>query len=92
MLDPQEAHASDTIVIGTLSIDKLKARVLFDSGVTHSFISSYFAKKLTRDKVLMKDPMTIEILMEKTIVVRYMYPKCVVDIEEKIFPANLIEL
>ena len=37
-LDPQEAHASNTTVTGTLSIDKLKARVLFDSGAMHSFI------------------------------------------------------
>ena len=92
MLDPQEAHASNTVVIGTLSIDKLKARVLFDSGATHSFVSPYFAKKLTRDKVLIKDPMTIGIPIGETIVVRYMYPKCVVEIEEKIFPADLIEL
>ena len=40
----------------------------------------------------MKDPLTIGITMGKTIVVRYMYPKCVVEVEEKIFPANLIEL
>ena len=79
-------------MIGTLSIDKLKAIVLFDSGAMHSFVSPYFAKKLTRDKVLMKNPMTIEILVEKTIVVRYMYPKCVVEVEGKIFPTDLIEL
>ena len=33
-LDPQEAHASNTVVTCTLSIDKLQARVLFDSGAT----------------------------------------------------------
>ena len=80
-LDPQEAHVSNTTVIGTLSIDKLKARVLFDSGAIHSFISSYFAKKFTREKVLMKDPMTIGIPMGETIVVRYMYPKCVIEVK-----------
>ena len=91
-LDPQEAHASNTAVTGTLSIDKLKARVLFDSGATHSFISPYCAKKLTSDKILMKDPMTIGIPVEKTIIVKYMYPECVVEVEGKIFPADLIEL
>ena len=91
-LDPQEAHASNTAVIGTLSIDHLKARVLFDLGAMHSFISSYFVKKLTRDKVLMKDPMTIGIPMGETIIVKYMHPECVVEFEEKIFSVDLIEL
>ena len=61
ILNPQEVHASMTAVIGTLLVDKLKARVLFDSGATHSFISSYFAKTLARDKVLMKNPLAIGI-------------------------------
>ena len=41
-LNPQEVHASTTAVTGTLLVDKLKARVLFDSGATHLFISPYF--------------------------------------------------
>ena len=40
----------------------------------------------------MKDPMNIGIPVGETIVVRYMYPKCVVEVEGKIFPADLIEL
>ena len=59
VVNPQEAHASNTVVIGTFLIDELKARVLFDSGATHSFISSYIANKLTRDKILMKNPLVI---------------------------------
>ena len=60
-LNPQEVHASTTAVTGTLLVDKMKARVLFDSGATHSFISPYFAKTLARDKVLMKSPLAIDI-------------------------------
>ena len=85
-------HASTTVVTGTLLVDKLKARVLFDSGATHSFISSYFAKTLARDRVLMKDPLAIGIPAGRTIEVKYVLPACVVEIDSKVFPADLIEL
>ena len=79
-------------MIGTFLIDKLKARVLFDSGATHSFISSYFANKLARDKTLMKSPLIISTPVGEPVEVRYMYPTCVVKIEERILLADLIEL
>ena len=40
----------------------------------------------------MKDPLTIGIPVEETIIVKYMYPEYVVEVEGKIFPADLIEL
>ena len=47
-VNPQEAQASNTAVTGILFVDKIKARILFDSGAIHSFISPYFARKLAR--------------------------------------------
>ena len=91
-VNPQEAHASNTAVTGTFLIDKLKARVLFDSGATHSFISPYFSHKLARDKTLMKSPLTISTPVGEPVEVRYMYPACVVEIKERVLPADLIEL
>ena len=91
-VNPQEAHASNTAVTGTFLIDKLKARVLFDSGATHSFISPYFANKLARDKTLMKSHLIISTPIGDPIEVRYMYPACVVEIEERVLPADQIEL
>ena len=40
----------------------------------------------------MKDPLAIETPLGETIVVRHMYPICVVEVEGRIFPANLIDL
>ena len=91
-LNPQEVHASTTAVIGTLLVDKLKARVLFDSGATHSFISPYFTKTLARDKVLMKSSLAIGIPAGRTIEVKYIFPACVIEINSKVYPADLIEL
>ena len=79
-------------MIGTFLIDKLKARVLFNSRATHLFISSYFANKLAKDKILMKNPLVINTPIGEPIEVKHMYPSCVVEIEEKTLPADLIEL
>ena len=45
-LTDEEASETPTIVTGTLLIDNCYAKVLFDSGATHSFISNNFAKSL----------------------------------------------
>ena len=91
-INPQDVQASNTAVAGTLFIDKIKARVLFDSGATHSFISPYFANKLARDKILMKNYLAISTPLGETIEVKYMYPACVVEVEGRVLPADLIEL
>ena len=91
-LNPQEVHASTTAVTGTLLVDKLKARVLFDSGATHSFVSPYFVKTLARDKVIMKSLLAIGIPTGRTIEVKYVFPACVIEIDSKVYPADLIEL
>ena len=80
-INPQDVQASNTIVVGTLYIDKIKARVLFDSKVTHSFISPYFVNKLVRDKILMKNSLAINTPLEEIIEMKYMYPACVVELK-----------
>ena len=92
ILNLQKAHASNTVVTDTLFIDKVQARVLFDSRATHLFTSPYFANKLARDKTLMKDPLAIGTPLGKSIEVRYMYPRCVIEIRERILSVDLIEL
>ena len=48
-LTAQEAQASNAVVTGTLLVGSMHARVLFDSGTTHSFISPYFETHLGGD-------------------------------------------
>ena len=85
-------HASTTIVTGTLLVDKLKDRVLFDSGATHSFISLYFTKILDRDRVIIKDPLAIGIAAGRAIEVKYVFLAYVIEIDSKVYLADLIEL
>ena len=43
VLNPQDVHASNAVVTGTLTICSRQALVLFDSGATHSFVSPFFS-------------------------------------------------
>ena len=43
MLNPRDAQASNIVLTGTLIICSRQALVLFDSGATHSLVSSSFA-------------------------------------------------
>ena len=87
-INPQDVKASNTVVAGILYIDRIKARVLFDSRAMHSFISPYFASKLVRDKILMKNPLAISTPLGEIIEVRYMYPACVVEVEDRVLSAD----
>ena len=43
VLNPRDTQASNTVLIGTLTICSRQALVLFDSGATHSLVSPSFA-------------------------------------------------
>ena len=91
-INPQDVQASNTAVAGMLCVDRVVARVLFDSGATHSFISPYFGNKLARDKVLIRNLLAISTPLGGSIEVRHMYLACVVEIEGRMLLADLIEL
>jgi len=40
----EEAQVDDGVIIGTLPINSISARLLFDSGASHSFIHEGFAR------------------------------------------------
>ena len=44
-LTQQDAQASNIVVSGILLLSSVYAHVLFDSGATHSFVSSIFVQK-----------------------------------------------
>ncbi|PKU70170.1 RNA-directed DNA polymerase [Dendrobium catenatum] len=50
-LSSQDAKDSSDVVTGTLNISDLSARVLFDSGASHSFISEIFCGKINVEPV-----------------------------------------
>ena len=67
-------------------------QAMLDKFITHSFTSPYFAKKLARDKTLMKDPLAIRTPLGESIEVRHIYLGCVIEIGERVLLVDLIEL
>jgi hypothetical protein len=56
-IDAQEAQEAQGVVIGEYLVNSTLATVLFDSGASHSFISSNFVKKNKIPTVLLKTPL-----------------------------------
>ena len=50
----QDAQATNIVDSGTLFICSLKAKVLFDTRAAHSFISSYFTLKFSKQPNLLE--------------------------------------
>ena len=58
-LNSQEVQTVHNVVACIFTIEHMHARTLFDFGATHSFISPYFAKKLSKESRIMKSPLII---------------------------------
>jgi hypothetical protein len=56
-IDAQEAQEAQGIVLGEYLVNSALATVLFDSGASHSFISSSFVEKHKIPTVLLKTPL-----------------------------------
>jgi hypothetical protein len=56
-IDAQEAQEAQGIVLGEYLVNSALATVLFDSGASHSFISSSFVEKHRIPTVLLKTPL-----------------------------------
>jgi hypothetical protein len=56
-IDAQEAQGAQGVVLGEYLVNSSLATVLFDSGASHSFISSSFVEKHKIPTVLLKTPL-----------------------------------
>ena len=88
----EEAKTTQDVVAGTLLIDSNLARVLFDSGATHSFVSYAFCQNLTGPLATLDRIYDIEIADGSHVRVNRMYPDCSLDINGRNFPINLLPI
>ena len=58
-LTPQDAQASNAVVAGTLSVCSDEARVLFDPGASHSFVSPVFASRIVWQSSRLLIPLSV---------------------------------
>jgi hypothetical protein len=56
-INAQEAQEAQGVVLGEFLVSSVLATILFDSGASHSFISSSFVEKHNIPTVLLKAPL-----------------------------------
>ena len=91
-MTPQDAQASNAVVTGTISVCYYDARVLFDPGATHSFITSVFASKVAYQPSRMFYPLSMASPLSDELETDVFLPSCPVLIEGRELPADLVLL
>ncbi|GJS02463.1 putative reverse transcriptase domain-containing protein [Tanacetum coccineum] len=91
MTRDQAAKTSGTIT-GILYIDDRTAFVLFDTGATHSIISTTFAKKLNMNPTPLIERVIISTPMKNHMLIDHEYVNCPLRFDDRIRPANLLPI
>ncbi|GKB47455.1 putative reverse transcriptase domain-containing protein [Tanacetum coccineum] len=85
----QAAKTSGTIT-GILYIDDRTVFVLFDTGATHSIISTTFAKKLNMTPTPLIERVIISTLMKNHMLIDHEYVNYPLRFDDRVRPANLL--
>ena len=91
-LNQQEAEDNNEVVAGMVPICSVEARVLFDPGATHSFLSPRLAGRLGRKTGRLDTPLLVATPLGGSLEVRVVYRECDVSIGGYSLPADLILL
>ena len=81
-----------TVVTGMLTFNSAPLIVLFDSGATHSFISSNAVSQIGQQ--LHKNPtnLLVSLPAEQVVECNVMFENCPLSIDQEVFKADLIQL
>ena len=88
----RDAETIPETVTGMISISNLDAYVLIDSGSTHSFVSTNFAKNLSGNLTKLKNGLLVCTPLSDPVEVNEMYLDCLIKIEDEEVKANLLPL
>ena len=72
----QDAQASNAIVAGTLSVCSCEARILFDPGASHSFVSPSFASRLEWQACRLLFPLSVATPLSDELKTDIFFPSC----------------
>nr|GFD14836.1 reverse transcriptase domain-containing protein [Tanacetum cinerariifolium] len=89
-----EGHAANTsgTITGTLSIYGHAVFVLFDTGATHSVISSTFASRVTTTPTLLDHVLCISMPMQDSVRITHVYKNLPLQFDDKIRSINALPL
>ncbi|KAK1560346.1 hypothetical protein Q3G72_025572 [Acer saccharum] len=88
----QDAHASNDVVSGTLSLFCREATVLFDSGATHSFVSCAFSTYANKPAEPLDLCMTIGTPTGDSMLVEQVFKSCLISVGGRDFLVDLLPL
>ncbi|XP_056688342.1 uncharacterized protein [Spinacia oleracea] len=91
VMQKDEVDGNNDVITGTFLIHSNLAYFLFDSGATHSFISSSFAKRLKLKPCSEFSSMSVTIPLGKSLACNVMYKDCPITIGRYEFPSNLVQ-
>jgi len=91
MTSKKEAVTSNSVVTGTLFLNSKSFCVLFDSGATHSFISTRYTMQLNLEDRQMETNYRINLPNDCMIECPISYKLVPITIGETIFPVDLIQ-
>lgn len=66
--------------------------MLFDTGATHSFVSSYFALRFTKQPILLESPLCVAIPSDDVMFGEYVYVDCEVQVQGRNLLGDLVIL
>ena len=89
-LIPQDVQASNVIVAGTLSICSCEARVLFDPGASHSFVSPIFASRMAWQASKMLFPFSVATPLSDELETDIFFSSCPVLVEGRELLVDLV--
>ncbi|GJR16942.1 putative reverse transcriptase domain-containing protein [Tanacetum coccineum] len=85
-------NTGNSTFYGNLYIDDRTVFVLFDTGATHSIISTTFAKKLNMNPTPLIERVIISTPMKNHMLIDHEYVNCPLRFDDRIRPANLLPI
>jgi hypothetical protein len=87
----EQAQEAPEVVLGTFLVSSKPASVLFDSGASHSFVTTQFVEKYSLPMSLMKKPLLVSSLGGE-MKARHICPRVNLKLNEIEFLADLVVL
>ena len=91
-LTPHDAQASNAVIAGTLFVCSCEARVLFDPGASHSFVSPIFALRMAWQASRMLFPLSVATPLSDELETDIFFPSCPVLVEGRELLEDLVLL
>ena len=89
---PRDHGAGGAVMEGIFLVNLLPARILFDSGASHSFISRAFMLLLHLTPAVLEDPLSVATPLGDFCLLDRICRRCIVSLDDMQFRADLIVL